>query len=275
MRARKKWYTTRNGGTKVIQPVAYALTTAAGWYDGSESLTITANDQVTAAEFEWKQAHASLTITGRDEIINSGKEQIVDFVKSKVQLAEKTLTDNLGTGLYNAGTTSNAIIGLRLAVDSAGTYGGVSRTDYSWWSAQEDSTTTALSLSLMQGLYGDCTVGNSKPSVIPTTQDIYDIYWAKLQPQQRFMDSETAKAGFSNLLFNGTPVLVDGHCPPSTMFFLNEDYLSFIVQAERNFKFEPFIKPTNQDAATAHIWWMGALTCSNPRLQGKLGAIAS
>jgi hypothetical protein len=29
-RARKKWYTTRNGGTKVIVPVAYATTTASG-----------------------------------------------------------------------------------------------------------------------------------------------------------------------------------------------------------------------------------------------------
>lgn len=273
-RARKKWWNVRSGGTKVIAPVAYALSTAAGWYAGSDTLTISANDQISAAEFDWCQAHASITITGSDEIKNSGKEAIVDFVKSKVQMAEKTLTDTLGTGLYNTGTTTNAIIGLRLAVDSAGTYGGIARANYSWWSAQEDSTTTALSLPLMQGLYGDCTVGNSKPTVIVCTQDIFDLYWGKLQAQQRFADSQTANAGFQNLLLNGTPVVADGHCPASHMFFLNEDYLQFIVQSDRNFSFKPFIRPTNQDSATAHIYWMGALVCNNCRMQGKLGAIA-
>jgi hypothetical protein len=59
------------------------------------------------------------------------------------------------------------------------------------------------------------------------------------------------------------------------MFFLNEDYLGFEVMSERDFKFQPFIKPTNQDVATAHIFWMGALWCSNCRMQGKLGAITA
>lgn len=274
-RARKKWYNTRSGGTKVIVPVAYAQSTAAGWYNGGDTLTITANDQVTAAEFDWQQAYAAITITGRDEIINSGKEQMVDFVKSKVQLAEKTLTDTIGTGIYNAGTTTNAIVGLRLAIDSAGTYGGINRTSYSWWSAQEDSTTTALSLPLMQGIFGDCTIGNSKPSVITTTQDLFDIFWGKLQPQQRFADSKTADAGFQNLLFNGTPVIVDGHCTAAHMFFINEDYIKFEVQSERNFTFKPFVRPTNADNATAHILWMGALCVDNCRMHGKLGAITA
>jgi hypothetical protein len=277
LRSKKKgWYETVGGGEKVVMPVAYAQTSAFEWFNGAENLTVTANDQISAAEYDWKQCHATISITGRDEKINGGsKERVIDFVRSKVQLAEKTLSSKLGTGLYNDGTTdTKAIVGLRLGIDSAGTYGGINRSTYSWWSAQEDSTTTALSLGLMQSMYGDCTVGNSKPSIITTTQDVYDIYIGKLQPMQRYTDSDTASAGFTNVMYASTPVVVDGHCPANHMFFINEEYIKFIVHKDADMKFEPFIKPTNQDVAVAHIFWMGALGINNCRMHGKLGAIA-
>lgn len=276
MKKRGAYVTRGSGGTSVVQPLAYATTSASAWYDGTETLDVSANDQIGAAEFDWKQIHAAIPITGRDESINQGREAIVNFVASKTQLAEMTIVDNVGTGLYNDGTTdSKAIIGLRLAVDSAGTYGGINRTTYSWWSAQEDSSTTALSLPLMQGIFGDCSVGNDKPTLITCNQDVYDLYWAKLQPQQRWTDKGTADAGFTNLMFNGAPVVVDGKCPSAHMFFINEKYLKFHVMADKNFKFTGFVRPTNQDVHVAQILWMGALSCSNCRMQGKLGAIAS
>lgn len=272
-RARKKWYQKQDGGTKILVPVAYATTTAAGWYSGADTLNVTDNDQVTAAEFDWKQFYANITITRAEELKNSGKQAIINLVKAKVQLAEKTAADDIGTGLYNSGTTTDAIIGLRLAVDSAGTYGGISRTTYSWWSAQEDSSTTAITVATLQSLIGDCTVGNDKPTVIPTTQDQFDNIYGLLQPQQRFADADTVKAGFQNILFNGIPVIVDSHVPSGYLFTLNENYLSFIVHSKEDFRFEPFQKPINQNVSSAKIYWFGALTCSNCRMQGKMTAL--
>jgi len=273
-RSRKKgWYETIPGGESIMVPVAYATTTAAGWYSGADTLSTTKNDQITALNFDWKFAYASITINRADELKNSGPQQIIDLVKSKVQLAEKTLADNIGTGLYNAGTTTDAIIGLRLAVDSTGTYGGISRTDYSWLAAQEDSTTTTLSIKKLQNICGDATVGNAKPTVITTTQDIWDDYFSLLQPQQRFQDSETANGGFQSLLFAGSPMIVDSHCPASNLFALNEDYLSFKAHKDENFRFEEFTKPVNQNVSSAKVYWAGALCCSNPRLQGKMTAL--
>jgi hypothetical protein len=271
----KGWLQTIDGGEKILIPLAYATTTAGGWYSGSESLNTSNNDQVTAAEFDWKFDYANVTITRGDELKNSGKAQMVNLVKAKVQLAEKTLSDSIGTGLYNDGSTlAKAIVGLRLAVDSAGTYAGISRTTYSWWAAQEDSTTTALSIGLMQGLMGDCTQGSSKPSVITTTQDIFDDLFGLLQPLQRYTDSKTADAGFQNLMFAGTPVIVDNHCPASHMFFLNEDYIHLLVHKDENFRFEPFQKPINQNVSCAKVYVALALAISNCRMHAKLGAIA-
>jgi len=272
-RARKKFMQTQDGGERIMCPVMYATTSASDWYSGADTLDITANDQITSAEFEWKQAYANITITRLDDLKNSGKLATVNFVKSKVQVAEKTLADKIGTGLYNLGTDADAIVGLRLAIDSTGTYGGIDRSTYTWWASQEDSSTTALSLSAMQALYGDCTIGNDKPSVIVTTQDIFDDYFALLQPQQRFQDSNTANAGFNNLLFRGVPIVVDNKCPASHMFMLNEDYLKLYIHTKENFRFEPFQKPLNQNVSSAKIYFAGALTSSNCRMQGKMNAL--
>ena len=263
-----------DGGTSIMQPVMYATTSAVGAFSGTDTLSTTSNDQITAAEWTLKQYYANITITRSDELKNNGDRAVVNFTKCKVQVAEKTLSDTLGTAIYNLGTTANELVGLRLAVDSAGTYGGISRTDYSWWAAQEDSTSTVLSIANMEAMFGDCTVGNDKPTLIITTQDGFDDFHALLSPQERYMDSDTANAGFTNLTFRGVPVVVDNKCPSSHMFFLNENYIKLLVHSKEDFRFEPFQKPIDQAVACAKIFWAGALTLSNPRMQGKMAAIA-
>lgn len=258
-----------------MQPILYATTTAAGWYNGTDTLSTTANDQVTAAE--WTRAHiyANITVTHTDELQNSGDSQIIEFVRSKVQAAEMTLADTMGTAIFNLGTDTKAIIGLRLAVDSTGTYGGISRSDYSWWAAQEDGTTTTLTLAALQSLYGDCTVGNDKPSVEITTQDLYDAYVNLLTPQQRFVDEDTAKGGFTNVMHNGLPVIVDSHCPAYHWFMLNEKYITLFYHPRDQFRFEPFIKPVDQQVASAKVLWAGQMAISNCRMNGKLNALTA
>ena len=274
-RWRKKAYRLEGGGTSIMQPLLYATTTASGWYTGSASLSTTSNDQITAAEFNWRQIYGNITITRTDELKNSGKEQVINFVKAKVQACEKTVADSLGTGLFNAGTTTDAIEGLRLACAGTGsTYGGISKTTYSWWRGQTDATSTAFTLPVFQALFGDCTVDNDRPTVAVTTQDIYDDVYGTLQPQQRFTDKTTANGGFTNILLNGIPIIVDSHCPQYYMFLLNENYLEIVAHRDENFRFEPFIKPVNQNVSTAKVYWAGNLTCSNARMQGMFSALA-
>ncbi|HRZ15357.1 MAG TPA: phage major capsid protein [Candidatus Omnitrophota bacterium] len=265
-----------DGGDSIIQPVIYAKTSAGGWYSGYDTLDTDDNEQITAAELQWKQAYANISISRLEELKNSGDSAKINLVKTKVQIAEKTLKDTLGTGLYSAGTTAKSISGLRVIVTGTGTtYAGISKTTYSWWRGQVDSTTTTLLITVMQGIWGDCSIDSDRPTVVVGTQDNYDRYYALLQPQQRFMDSETAKGGFSNLLFNGVPFIVDSHCPTGYIYFLNENYLNLTVHQDENFRFEPFQKPTRQNAATAKIYWAGNFMCSNCRMQGVLSAITA
>jgi hypothetical protein len=197
----------------------------------------------------------------------------VNFVKVKVQAAEKTLANLLGTDIFSDGTTSNAIQGLQLMVAATGTYGAIAKGTYSWWQSSVDTTTSVLTVPVLQGGYGDVSIDNDAPTAIFTTQDLYDAYYGALQPQQRFQDEETAKGGFKNLLFNGIPVIVDSHCTALELYMINENYLEMVAHKDENFSFEPFIKPVNQNVARAKVYWAGALTCSNCRMQKKYTAL--
>ena len=268
-------YKSVSGGTQINVPLNYATTSASGWYSGADTLSTTDNDNITAALYDWKSLYAGVSITEEDELKNSGDAAQLDLLKSKLQIAEKTLKDSLGTGIYSDGTDAKSIVGLRDIVAVDQTVGGICQTTYSWWQGQVDSTTTTLTISAMNAVYQNATIDSEMPKYIPTTRSIYNSYYALLQPQQRFMDEETAKGGFSSLMFNGAPVVVDSHVPTSAMFMLNLDNLALYYHPKRNITFEPFQKPINQQVKVSRFLWMGALGSSNNRLHGKLSAVTS
>lgn len=272
-RIKKKAYEKVDGGTTIMVPLNYAQASAGGWYSGADTLSTTDNDVMTAAEYQWKQIYKSISINRLDEIKNSGDAAILKFVKQKVQIAEKSIMDDMGTGLYSAGTDAKSIIGLRVILSTSNTVGGISQSTYSWWQAQIDSTTTTLTLAAMQSRDNAATIGNDGPTVIMTTRSLYNSYYGLLQPQQRFMDSETAKGGFTSLMFNGKPVIVDSHAPSGHMDFLNEDYLHLFYHPDEDFRFEPFAKPINQNVKVAKIFWAGAFGSSNCRMQAAMTAL--
>ncbi len=274
-RLKKKSYEKLDGGSSIMVPLNYATTTASGWYTGADTLSTSDNENISAAEYNWKQIYANISITRLDELKNSGDAQKVALVKSKTQIAEKTIMDTMGTAIYNDGSTANALVGLRSIINTTSTVGGIAQSTNSWWAAQVDSSTTTFSIAALQTQFNACSVDSDAPTVIMATRANYNRYYGQLQPQQRFMDSESAKGGFSSLMFNGIPFLADSHCPASHIFLLNENYLHLFVHKDEDMRFEPFIKPINQNVKVAKIFWMGALGSSNNRLHGKLSAVAA
>jgi len=268
-------YVSTSGGTQIYVPLNYATATASGWYSGADTLTTTDNDNITAAAYSWASLYAGVSITEEDELKNSGDAAQLSLLKSKMQIAEKTLADSLGTGLFSDGTDSKSIVGLRDIVAVDQTVGGISQSTYSWWQGQVDSTTTATSISALNSNYQNCVVDSEKPNYCTTTRTLWNAYYALLQPQQRFQDDDTAAGGFQNLMFNGAPVVHDSHCPANHWFNLNLNHLKLFYHPSRNMAFEPFQKPINQQVKVSRILWMGALGSTNNRLHGKLSALTS
>jgi hypothetical protein len=212
-RLKDKSYKKKSGGNKILIPLEYDDASASGWYSGSETLSTTDNEVFTAAAVDWAQLYASVNITGRDKRINDGDSQVIDFVASKVRNAEKTMAALLSTGLYSDGSDAKSIVGLRDWVAADQTVGGISQSTYSWWQAQVDSSTTTLTLSAMQTLYHNCVLNNMQPSVAVGTKANYNRLYALYQPQQRFVDTNSAKGGWTSLMFK-PPVLPQRRAAP-------------------------------------------------------------
>jgi len=72
-----------NGGTKIVEPLIYGLNGTVGSYGGYDTLNLAPQTGISAAEFEWKQYAASISISGIEEAKNNGEEQIINLLEAK------------------------------------------------------------------------------------------------------------------------------------------------------------------------------------------------
>lgn len=269
-----------DGGLNIEQFVTYAIPTAGGTYSGYDVLNVTPSEQFTQATFNWAHYYEPIPFAGTDDRKNSGKNAIVNLLKATIMNAEKAMKDRMGTHLLSNGSVSNSIVGLLAAVDdgtNTASYGGINRSTYTWWQAQyaaNGGTGRALTKYLMQNMFGQCTIDNDRPTLLLTSQGVFDKYYLMVDPKQLIMDEKLAASGFLNLLFNGRPIVVDSHIttPNSNhqIYFLNENYLHLYYHKDCNFMLRPFQRPVNQDVIVAYILWMGQFICSSPRMQGRV-----
>lgn len=270
-----------SGGAKIVVPIIYGTNTTAGSYAGDDTISITAQTGITAAEYEWKQYAASVTITGIEEAKNNGEAQIIDLLEGKIMQAEETIIQNMNTMFWSNGAGNggkdmfglNGLVGTGNDGASATGLAGIDATDAanSWWRSTLVNQGGVLTIAAMATMYNNVSVGNDQPTIIISDQDEYEAYEALLQPQLRYTDSRVADAGFQNLLFKGAPVTFDSDTNlDGKMFFLNNKYLRLVAHTDTWFQPTPFVRPTNQDARYAQILCYGELTTSNRARQGMI-----
>lgn len=277
------------GGRSIIQELEYAENATYTRYSGYETLNISPSDVFTSAEFNWKQAAVAVSISGLEGLQNSGKEQMIDLLESRIKNAERTMMNNMSTDIYSDGTASSSkqVGGLQLLVaddPTTGTVGGINRATYSFWRNQlydfsvESVTPSSTTIqSAMNTLYLRCARGTDAPDLIVADNTYFQYYWASLQNIQRITDEKSAAAGFQTLKFMGADVVFDGGqggaCPANHMYFLNTNYLMFKTHRDRNFvPLNPDRFAINQDAMVKLIAWAGNMTLSNGALQGVMHA---
>ncbi len=269
---------TISGGSKIVLPLLYGQNSTAASYSAYDTITITPQTGITAAEYNWKQYAATIAISGIEEAQNQSEEQIIDLLEAKTFQAEETITEKFDQMFITSDDTGNSgkdWLGLaKLVKDDAGTnIGGINQITDTWWApGHKNITPGALTLAQMRTAYNTVSVGNDQPNMILTTRTLFEKYEDLLQPQERFMDSKTADGGFQNLLFKGAPIVYDNYVATGDMFFLNTKYLRLVGHSDNWFKPTPFVRPNNQDARYAQILCYGELTISNRARQGVLTA---
>ena len=302
---------TFSGGRTIVQELNYANNQTFQWYSGYQVLNIAPSQTFSAAEFPIRQSACAVSISGLEELQNSGEEAIIDLLESRVDNAEDTFMNGMSNGVYGDGTVTGSVGGLQLLIEQSSspsnTVGGISRSTWTFWQNQAYSGTTnggaAVSVANIQPYMDSLWVllvrGRDSPDLIVADNTYYKYYWQSLQAIQRIAsengEGSHGALGFQTLKYNTADVVLDGGfqgyssdplpyetaagtsavggAPSSSMYFLNTKYLHWRPHARRNMvPLDPDRFSVNQDAMVKLIGWAGNMTISNCFLQGVLYA---
>ena len=276
---------TVSGGSVIFEELTFAENGNAGWYSGYDLLPVAAQDVISSAQFDFKQAACPVIVSGLDQLRNSGREQMIDLVEGRISVAEATMMNLLAAGLYSDGTAAGGkqVTGLNAAVPvnpATGTYGGIDRATWNFWRSQSTTAGGALTAATIQGafnsMWASLVRGQDRPDLIVVDNFMWSTYMASLQAIQRFTNPNSAKLGFPSIEFMDADVVLDGgigsFAVTKTAYFLNTRYLFWRPHRDRNMV---TLSPNrryaiNQDAEVQILAWAGNLTCGGAQFQGRL-----
>jgi hypothetical protein len=255
---------TEDGGLTLRRPVLFAFNDTVGTYSGYDLIDTTPQDGFGYAEYDWKQYAGSVTISGRDELLNAGTSRIVNLLQAKVEQLRVSVEDDMNSMLWTDATTEGnsgkdflsvpMIVGDGTTTGATGktTLGGIDNDSdgQSWWRSK-----------ITDGLF--------------TTQAVYEAYEALATPNIRFESTPMAELGFDSISFRGAEVIFDNDCPSAEFYFLNSQYLEFCRHSQRWAEMSPFRQPVNQDAKTALVLFMGELLTDVRRAHGRFINVVS
>lgn len=277
-----------SGGYEIQEPLDYADNGTTQRYTGYESLNTSASDVLTSAKYPLQQIAMHVTASGRELRLNSGKQAMIDLVKSRKKNAMRSAANFFAVDIYSDGALSNQINGLAniIQTNGQGTVGGIDSATWTFWRNQfkemtgtnlaaSPSTTNAASMKAdMNALWLSLVRASDKPDLIVMSHDLYALYELGEQQLQRYADADMAKAGFNSLKFKNADVIFDDNTNFSTTaekaYFLNTDYLYLVQHPDAQWTMDEEKKPINQDAIVIPLYWMGNMVCTNRSLQGVL-----
>jgi hypothetical protein len=278
---------TISGGSVIFEELSFAENPNAGWYSGYDLLPVGIADVISSAQYDIKQAACPVIISGLEQLQNAGKEQMIDLIEARLNVAESTMANLISAGIYSDGMGAGGkqIGGLNAAVPTTpntGTYGGISRDSWTMWRPQYTLAGAALTKDTIDAaftaMWGSLVRGVDRPDLIIVDSVLWGLFMASLQAQQRFTDSGKAGRGFTTIKFMDADVLLDGgiggFAPAKTAFFLNTKYLHWRPHSDRNMvPLAPNKRyAINQDAEVQILAWAGNLTVSGEIFQGRLAS---
>lgn len=283
--------TLLDGGYEIVRPIFYAENSTYQRFSGYDTLNIAASDVMTSANYAWKNVALSVTASGTEIRSNSGKSQILDLVKNRIEAALLTFGNTMSADLYSDGLAANQINGLQATVADAGTgtIGGIVSGTYTWWQNVVQSNAAPLQggagitiskttiQTQMNNLWMALTRGSDTPDLIVASNDYFNYYEESLTDLKRYMEDDKAQGGFLGLKYKSSDVFHDGGTqgggiPSAHMYFLNTKYLELCVHKDANLQRQDEKTAVNQDAVVIPFIWMGNLVTSNRSLQGVLKA---
>lgn len=281
---RVKGKRVKAGGRQILEALAYKKNSTFGVIAKTGVIATTPQDPYTNAEFDWKYAAGSIAYYDPDIQMNRGKEQVYNLLTNLKKDAIRALTEIIAEQMYESGTAP-AFDGLQLMVaedPTTGSYGEINRAtagnefwaNYFYPAAVAAFNTTNAGRIAMDTTYLSCVRGTEHPSLWVTTLAIYMLYHLSLTTNQRYEDTATANAGFTNIKHFQIPVIFDYYCPAGNMYAVNTNHVFFNVLKGRDAWVEGFYPADNQLTYSSKVATYGNLSCSWAKGQGVIGSVA-
>ena len=280
------------GGSIIDQEIMYndPATGNAASFAGYDPLNITPDSPISAFQFALKHYASAISISGPEILANSGKEQMIDLLATRVEVSDARLANKIDLDLHGDGTGNSGknIVGTLSMISTTptvGTYGGVDRSV--WAFARNFSTTSTIvngvpaTSANIQALMNNASLavvrGNDKVDLIYMGNTAYTLYLQSLTSIQRITSDGSdslAGAGFTALKFYGHGGNADvvygggigGNQTATRIDFINTKHVFFRPHKDRNFTMIGSERQSiNQDAVIRFQGWSGALTSDGPQ----------
>ena len=272
------------------------------WFTGYDALANNPKEILNTAYFTPKNLAVGFSLSGTELRGNEGRTQQIDLYSAYLDNAETSLADEFETALHGDGTTGGGrqMVGLGGAlpiIPTQGTYGGISRANYSIWRPSKfdaSSDFTALGATgwdsttarpILENVVARRSKGRRYASMAIADLNAYQALSSSMVAHQRIQESggKPAVLGFRGLEV-ATPVgNVTVYCatgvssvmPSNTIYGLDPEGIE--VRYMSDYNIVPLFpgegaQPVNQDAYAQYILWVGELVLKNPRFSWRLVA---
>jgi len=288
------------GGELIEVPLLYGrenTKTMGEW----EEYDLQPNEIMDKAWFQWKIVHGDMVLsTLQVDVQNVGQAKLIDLAMAKVKNMRTSMSNQFSELLYTANadledTDPDSL--LRICATEDNTVGGIdasSMTNFDWNPTILDYSGDGINPDdlvnpasdhyiekIIRRIVSELTYGKDKPTLIVTTQGIWDALEEAYRADKRLNDNlMTAEGGFDILKFRNIHVVVDNHVPGgklnttddngAMMLVLNESYLDYRYAPNINWKWQKWIKAEKQGVYFSTLDWVGNLVCSRRDRQGSV-----
>lgn len=265
------------GGRTIRVPLMYRTSTTTQRFSGTDTLDLTYQDTLDAAEYSYVMYNQSITFTLEDELKNSGAPAVMSLLEAKIKQAELSLAEAVNTDLFSGTAADGDILGLDTIISTSAALGGISASANAWWRGNVDASAETLSFSDMRTIKNSSNNGNggSNVSIIVTTQTLYEKVHSLLTAnyQMNPIVKETRRlgdAGFTAIEFEGVPVVYDESATSGSMYFINKDNYKLGIHRDANFTRRKKAEPTDQHLMVEHIVLMAQSVVDRRKSLGLL-----
>lgn len=297
---------TASGGRFIAEPLKYVTNQTIQGYRGYERLNIAPTEEVTEAQYNWRLAAGSVSISGEEQLMNAGPSQVFDLTRVKLEVLEMSFKQWFDEKIHAATATKDLtrdFLGLDEIIDDQlnfSTLGAIDGNANAFWRNQLGpggdgvgtypgaagsgeandpvaiaAANTLILTAILNRMYHNCAKGSAdKPDLILTGQPVYERYENDSLDKRRLLDNDMADLGFESIAFKGARIMWNENIKNVAatdfwpIYFLNTEFMSFTLHERRNFIMTSFVSPWDQDAKVAQMLLAGNMTCNNRRRLG-------